>query len=162
MGRTQGRNWTQQPEAFGTPTLRQKKKIKIFLYTNPTIWFFCLHEKRHCKTQTGLYFARPPPNSQSPGGPCREKISGTCDPTPFQSNQQKTNQMKKYAIIGLFKSTPYMLERSGNMVGNITLTPTPRARLFLTRGGAERYIAREIAAGTGWTLGILTIEEVSQ
>ena len=70
--------------------------------------------------------------------------------------------MKKYAIIGMFMTTPYMLERSGNMVSNITLQPTPRARLFVTRSGAERYIEREIAAGTRWKLGILTIEEAAQ
>jgi hypothetical protein len=67
--------------------------------------------------------------------------------------------MKKYAIIGIYRATPYMLEKNGNMVSNITLKPTPRARLFKTRSGAERYIEREIAAGTGWRLGILTIEE---
>jgi hypothetical protein len=71
--------------------------------------------------------------------------------------------MKNYIVFGLTRQNPvpFVLTKHGTMIfspaGN-----SPLARKFKTRMGAARYVQRELDGGTGWTLGILEIEEASQ
>jgi hypothetical protein len=66
--------------------------------------------------------------------------------------------MKKYYIIGIRGSIPYVLARNGNMRTSLSLN-TAGARSFATAMAAHNFIKKERAAGSNWDFAVLEVEE---